>query len=92
MFKDNDISIFKDEHSELDESESTVTTDEANDDVKPTFIERVIGISRARKKNRDETVKPDIRFSEDNNIGNTDNTDINLSGDDLDIPSFLRRK
>ncbi|MBR2136567.1 MAG: cell division protein FtsZ [Alphaproteobacteria bacterium] len=92
LFKDNDISIFKDEHSELDEPEPTAITDEADDNVKPTFIERVIGISRARKKNRDETVKPDIRFSEDNNIENTDNTNINLSGDDLDIPSFLRRK
>ena len=63
---------------------------EDDEDVKPTFIERVIGI-RSRKKNKEDVEDlPDniVKFSDENN-----NDDMpELSGDELDIPSFLRRK
>lgn len=91
LFKENDVSIFKDDHLETAD-EKTVAIEEENDDVKPTFIERVIGISRARKKSKEDTIKPEIRLDENNTFENVGNGDINLSSDDLDIPSFLRRK
>lgn len=88
LFKEHDSDIFKDSKpAELvNEPEEDGHTDE--DDVKPTFIERVIGY-RNRKKKEDAEELPEniVKFSVD------DNNDVpELSGDELDIPSFLRRK
>lgn len=87
LFREHDTGIFKDSN-QVETSENNEETEDA-EDVKPTFIERVIGI-RSRKKNKEETEDlPDniVKFSEDNNDDMPE-----LSGDELDIPSFLRRK
>ena len=58
---------------------------------RPNFIERVIGISRARRKSHEEPApRDDTKFFAEQKTGTDDGLD--LSGDDLDIPSFLRRK
>ena len=88
LFKEHDSDIFKDSKpaEPVNEPEEDGHADE--DDVKPTFIERVIGY-RNRKKKEDAEELPEniVKFSVD------DNNDVpELSGDELDIPSFLRRK
>ena len=88
LFKEHDSDIFKDSKpaEPVNEPEEDAHADE--DDVKPTFIERVIGY-RNRKKKEDAEELPEniVKFSVD------DNNDVpELSGDELDIPSFLRRK
>lgn len=92
LFKDNDTSIFKDiPDFEPEASEPVMTEPEEN---RPSFIERVIGISRARRKSHDEPeIRPEVQMSSANNSMRTGTDDVlDLSGDDLDIPSFLRRK
>ncbi len=93
LFKDNDVSVFKDIKPEAEPTPEPMVMEE-EEDVKPTFIERVIGISRARKKH-DTATRPDIKLSTpENNAAATavGDEDLEISGDDLDIPSFLRRK
>ena len=87
LFQNHDSDIFKDSKPAalaLDERQA----DENEDDVKPTFIERVIGIrSRKKKEESDDLPENIVKFSAD------ENNDVpELSGDELDIPSFLRRK
>lgn len=87
LFQNHDSDIFKDSKPAapaLDEHQA----DETEDDVKPTFIERVIGIrSRKKKEESDDLPENIVKFSAD------ENNDVpELSGDELDIPSFLRRK
>lgn len=87
LFQNHDSDIFKDSKPAapaLDERQA----DESEDDVKPTFIERVIGIRSRKKKEESEDLPENIvKFSAD------ENNDVpELSGDELDIPSFLRRK
>lgn len=91
LFKENDVSIFKEDEKEKEPAENEDVLDDGEDDVKPTFIERVIGISRNRRKERNEDEKiPDniVKFSAENETDELPE----LSGEDLDIPSFLRRK
>ena len=92
LFKDNDVSVFKDIKPETEQTPEPMVMEE-EEDIKPTFIERVIGISRARKKH-DTTSRPDIKLSSNENDtpAAVVNDDLDISGDDLDIPSFLRRK
>lgn len=90
LFNDNDTSVFKDTKTEEpEEVEEPVV--EKSVDFKPSFIDRVLGISRAREKTqvREEPL-PDnvVKFTTE--TSSNDNTDI--SGEDLEIPSFLRRK
>ncbi|MEE6206988.1 MAG: cell division protein FtsZ [Alphaproteobacteria bacterium] len=87
LFKNNDTSIFKDSRPAEPEP---VVSDEVEEETesRPTFIERVMGI-RARKKNHEEDAHNDMDFPSFDKTG-TDDTDV--SGDDLDIPAFLRRK
>lgn len=88
LFKEHDSDIFKDsKHAEpANEPEDDSHADE--DDVKPTFIERVIGYRNRKKKEEVEELPENIvKFSAE------DNNDVpELSSDELDIPSFLRRK
>lgn len=87
LFKNHDTSIFKD--SRVEETETAKIADaEEETESRPTFIERVMGI-RARKKNHEEEAHNDTDFPSFDKTG-TDDTE--LSSDDLDIPSFLRRK
>lgn len=88
LFKEHDSDIFKDSKPAEPVNEPEEDGHAEEDDVKPTFIERVIGY-RNRKKKEDAEELPEniVKFSVD------DNNDIpELSGDELDIPSFLRRK
>lgn len=87
LFKDNDSSIFKDtEPQELETVEDTV---EPEEEIRPTFIERVIGISKGRRKPYDdkeaEKSIPTLDTAANDTIDG-------MSGEDLDIPAFLRRK
>lgn len=88
LFKEHDSDIFKDSKPAEPVNEPEEDGHAEEDDVKPTFIERVIGY-RNRKKKEDAEELPEniVKFSVD------DNNDVpELSGDELDIPSFLRRK
>ncbi len=93
LFKGNDTSIFKgDDLPENDferEKESAVSEETSS---RPSFIERVIGLRTRRKANEDMPKHHEVRFSSslDSKTGTDDNFD--LSGEDLDIPAFLRRK
>ena len=80
---DNDTSIFKDTRA-AEPAEEPISEPEDEGGFRPTFIERVIGI-RARKKHENDAREA----SENVAVGDED---LDLSGDDLDIPSFLRRK
>ncbi len=86
LFKEYDTDVFKD--FKPVENETLPLEDDGSDDVKPTFIERVMGI-RARKKNKDET---ENNSDEMEKFTSDENETPELSGDELDIPSFLRRK
>ncbi len=91
LFKEHDSDIFKDVKPAENAAENDAENDEnAEDgsDIKPTFIERVIGIrSRKKKEETEELPENIVKFSSD------DNNDVpELSSDELDIPSFLRRK
>ena len=90
LFANNDTSMFKDTPAAAPEPEETPVMEE--EESRPNFIERVIGISRARRKSHEEPeVKNTSRlFEEQQKTGTDDGFD--LSGEDLDIPSFLRRK
>lgn len=87
LFQNHDSDIFKDSKPAAPAMEEN-QAEEAEDDVKPTFIERVIGIRSRKKKEENEDLPENIvKFSAD------ENNDVpELSGDELDIPSFLRRK
>ena len=89
LFKDNDTSVFKGEN--IDETED-VKTEPEEPVSRPSFIERVIGIRTRRKNNEEFQKRQEVRFSPsaDSKTGTDD--DFDLSGEDLDIPSFLRRK
>ncbi len=93
LFKGNDTSIFKgDDLPENDfesEKESAVSEETSS---RPSFIERVIGLRTRRKANEDMPKHQEVRFSSslDSKTGTDD--DFDLSGEDLDIPAFLRRK
>ncbi len=86
LFNDNDVSVFRDEKAP---EETAPVVEEASASRPTSFIDRFIGI-RARKKNAEEA-KPDVKFGEEPAVSNAVD-DIELSDDDLDIPSFLRRK
>lgn len=89
LFNDNDTSVFKDVRASEPEPEELPSFEE--EDSRPNFIERVIGISRARRKSTSapESQPQESSFAEEK-TGTDDSFD--LSGDDLDIPSFLRRR
>ncbi len=79
---DNDVSSFKDAFEQAEpEKEEPVIEPEVS---KPTLIERVIGF-RNRKKDDVVELSKEAKFD-------GDSTDFEPSGDDLDIPAFLRRK
>ena len=88
LFKNNDTSVFKGE----EEKEFPEVKQEHHEPVsRPSFIERVIGI-RTRRKNNDDTDRhQEVRFSSMPEKTGTDD-DFDLSSENLDLPSFLRRK
>lgn len=87
LFKEHDSDIFKDVKPAENAAENDENAEDGSD-IKPTFIERVIGIrSRKKKEETEELPENIVKFSSD------DNNDVpELSSDELDIPSFLRRK
>ena len=86
FFSNNDTSVFKEDEDQSSNDDDVLFEEEENS--RPNFIERVIGISRARRKNHDErtigTSVPETNLAVEE--------DFDVSGDDLDIPAFLRRK
>ena len=89
LFNDNDVSSFKDIAPEV--SEEIIPVNEEAASSKPTsFIDRFMGISLARRKNVEDVSKHDVKLEEEADKDNMN--EIDLSDDDLDIPSFLRRK
>lgn len=82
---DNDVRSFKDAFETEEPASPKVEDVVQSEPSKPTFIDRVIGF-RNRKK-------PEVvELSAEEKYDNEKPVDIELSGDDLDIPSFLRRK
>ena len=87
LFKEHDSDIFKDVKPAENAAENDENAEDGSD-IKPTFIERVIGIrSRKKKEETEELPENIVKFSSDDNNGVPE-----LSSDELDIPSFLRRK
>ena len=88
LFKEHDSDIFKDSKPAEPANEPEDDSHADEDDLKPTFIERVIGYRNRKKKEEVEELPENIvKFSAE------DNNDVpELSSDELDIPSFLRRK
>lgn len=85
LFPEHENNVFIDRHEEKEETVETQTN-------KPNFIDKILGISRARK-NRKEQYTSSLPASF---RANEEPEEITISGDDeldnLDIPSFLRRK
>ena len=83
LFNHTDTSVFK-------ETAPAATTQEYDEDPLPeeegrlSFMDKVLGF---RRKNHTETIENQERDDIETTSGNYD-----LSNDDLDIPSFLRRK
>lgn len=94
LFKDNDISIFKDVNQEEPEDEMKVETTESPANRSSSFIDRFMGISLARKKNHEQEAqaRQDVKFGDDTEMMKTGTDDVDFASDDLDIPAFLRRK
>lgn len=91
LFKENDTSVFKDEM--FNEAEIEETKTEVDEDVRPNFIERVIRISRNRRRGNEENInRPEVKLSASAEKRSDADDDFDLSGEDLDIPSFLRRR
>ena len=93
LFKDNDISIFKDTDQEEAEEVINLETPETTTTRPSSLIDRFMGISLARKKNHEQETRQEVKFNEDNaEMMKTGTDDVDFSSDDLDIPAFLRRK
>lgn len=89
LFNDNDVSAFKDL---TPDTEGEIVTEEEIPAAKPTsFIDRFMGISLARRKNNEEAIKSEGKLNSPT-MQKTGTDDVEFSDDDLDIPSFLRRK
>lgn len=82
---DNDVRSFKDAFETEEPASPKVEDVEQSEPSKPTFIDRVIGF-RNRKKPEVVELSAGEKYDDKKTV------DIELSGDDLDIPSFLRRK
>lgn len=82
---DNDVRSFKDAFETEEPASPKVEDVEQSEPSKPTFIDRVIGF-RNRKKPEVVELSAEEKYDDKKPV------DIELSGDDLDIPSFLRRK
>ena len=82
---DNDVRSFKDAFEPAEPAAPKVEDVAQSEPSKPTFIDRVIGF-RNRKK------AEVVELSAEEKYENEKPVDLDLSGDDLDIPSFLRRK
>ncbi|MBQ8481344.1 MAG: cell division protein FtsZ [Alphaproteobacteria bacterium] len=93
LFKGNDTSIFKGEEPQENEIKTEKEdVSEETESTRPSFIERVIGIRTRRKANEDLPKRQEVKLSSsfDSKTGTDD--DFDISGEDLDIPAFLRRK
>ena len=90
LFPDNSEPHFT-EHFEAVKEEPVVPTPS-----KPKLIDKILGISRARK-NRKDIPENDDHYAEPSISAMSSNSDVidfssNVDVDNLDIPSFLRRK
>ena len=92
LFKDHDVSIFKDNPAENEAKAAETNNEEIQPAKSSSFIDRFMGISLARKKNHDEEMRADVKFNDDAEMMKTGTDDVDFSEDDLDIPAFLRRK
>jgi len=90
LFKGNDTSIFKDEDMAEPEIED-IKFAQKEENSRPSFIERVIGL-RARHRNDDTAKRQEVSFSAASESKTGTDDDFDLSGENLDIPAFLRRK
>ncbi len=88
LFKDNDVSVFKDTRHDEPEPVEEPTVEEES---RPTsFIERVIGMRRKKSNEEDKVRDTFVKFSdEDDSVDGKD--DLDISENELDIPTFLRR-
>lgn len=92
LFKDHDVSIFKDNPAENEAKAAETNNEEIQPTKSSSFIDRFMGISLARKKNHEEEMRADVKFNDDAEMMKTGTDDVDFSEDDLDIPAFLRRK
>ena len=83
LFGNTDISAFRDEPAP--EPEETQPVLEAEEESRLSFMDKVLGF---RRRNHEETEKNKAAFEEKNTPAN----DLDISSEDLDIPSFLRRR
>ncbi len=85
LFNEQDTEFFKD-NKQSEEPEALTPNDEPEDDEKLGFWGRVIGNRKKKEEAVDNVVSMDKYITEQNEDDNE------LSSDELDIPSFLRRK
>ena len=91
LFKDNDTSLFKeDAPKELVEDEELKAEPKEDEYSRPSFLERVIGI-RTHRKAAEEPAPQETSYPSFAEKNGTDD-DFDLSSENLDFPSFLRRK
>lgn len=84
LFNNTDTSVFKGFDAPKVEPEEQPVL-EAEEESRLSFMDKVLGF---RRKNREEQNNREKSFVDDGNLA----VEPELSGDDLDIPSFLRRK
>lgn len=85
LFPEHDVVTFKGVVEKKEVSEAPTTN-------KPNFIDKILGISRARKNRKEQYASPEYgepKFGSDTVQSQASNDD---DMDNLDIPSFLRRK
>ena len=92
-FNENtDVDVFKDFPTIETKIEETTATD-SEISSRPNFLERVIGIrTRRRNNNSEQQNHSEVKISANEDSKSMADPDLELSNDDLDIPSFLRRR
>lgn len=90
LFKDNDTSLFKEDTPKELVEEDFKAEPKEDEYSRPSFLERVIGI-RTHRKTAEEPAQQDTSYPSFAEKNGTDD-DFDLSSENLDFPSFLRRK
>ena len=90
LFPAHNTEIFAPKRTE--EPEQLIISEEDDEDYTPTLIERVTGFSIARRNRKKLKEKEAVRVQEPISPSFSDDYSDDKTGNNLDIPSFLRRR
>jgi len=90
LFPAHNTEIFAPKRTE--EPEQLIISEEDDEDYTPTLIERVTGFSIARRNRKKLKEKEAVRVQEPISPSFSDDYSDEKTGNNLDIPSFLRRR